>query len=63
MQLKAFLLSAQSLRRLLRTLDEPTHAPQSAPARPPPYFTGQPRRHQKHDPGSDTQGVLFDEPA
>ena len=63
MQLKAFLVRPQSLRRLLRSLDEPTHAPQRAPPRPPPYFAGQPRRHQKHDPGEQTQTVLFDEPA
>jgi len=63
MQLKAFLVSPQSLRRLLRTLGEPTEAPQRAPPRPPPYFNGQPRRHQKHDSGSQPQGVLFDEPA
>ncbi|MEN9581907.1 MAG: hypothetical protein RJA70_4916 [Pseudomonadota bacterium] len=59
MQLKAFLVSPQCLRRLLRTRSEATHAPQRAPPRPPPYFTGQPRRHRKHDPGSHTQGVLF----
>ncbi len=60
MQLKAFLVSPQ---RLLRTLDEPTTAPQRAPPRPPPYFTSQPRRHQSRDAGPQPQGVLFDEPA
>ena len=63
MQLKAFLVSPKNLRRLLRTLDEPTTAPQRAPPRPPPYFTSQPRRHHQHDQHHDAQAVLFDEPA
>ena len=63
MKLKALLISPKSLRRLLRTLDEPTVAPQRAPPRPPPYFTSQPRNHQQHDSAPQPQGVLFDQPA
>jgi hypothetical protein len=63
MQLKALLTRPQSLRRLLTALGQPTDAPQRAPPRPPPYFTGQPRRHRQHHPGPKAQRVLFDEPA
>ena len=61
LQLKAFLIRPQSLRRLLETLGEPVTPPQRAPPRPPPYFTSRTaRKHHRHHEGSDPQTVLFD---
>jgi len=63
MKLKAFLTSAQSLRRLLTKLGEPTEAPQRAPPREPPYFVTRAERRQRQPDASPPQTELFDEPA
>jgi hypothetical protein len=62
MKLKAFLVSPQSLRRLLGTLGERTEAPQRAPPRGPPYFQTQAVVRQRQ-PGAEVQSELFDSPA
>ena len=61
MKLKAFLVSPQSLRRLLTTLGEPTEAPQRAPPRAPPYFQTQAVvRQRPHADGDEVQAELFE---
>jgi hypothetical protein len=62
MKLKAFLVSPQSLRRLLGTLGERPEAPQRAPPRGPPYFQTQAVVRQRQ-PGAEVQSELFDSPA
>ncbi|MEO8185116.1 MAG: hypothetical protein ABI895_40435 [Deltaproteobacteria bacterium] len=64
LKLKAFLVSPQSLRRLLTTLGEPTEAPQRAPPRSPPYFQSLAVvRQPAQADGGEGQAELFDPPA
>jgi hypothetical protein len=58
MRLLAFVVAVQSIRRVLKSLGEPTEPPALAPARAPPYFQSQALRRKSAGP-RDQQGELF----